>query len=392
MQYRHDKYGNPVSVLGYGCMRFTQKAGRVDVDKAEQELLAAIEAGVNYFDTAYIYPGSEAALGAILERNGLRDKVNIATKLPHYLIKTRESLDKYFNEELRRLRTDHVDYYLMHMLTDDKTWDRLKALGIEEWLAAKKASGAIAQVGFSYHGNSDTFCRLVDAWDWDFCQIQYNYLDEHSQAGRTGLQYAASKGLMVVIMEPLRGGRLVNNLPPEAKKLFAAHPSRRSAAEWCLRWLWDQSEVTCVLSGMNSLEMVAENVRIADAARAGEFTEEDRALLEKVVAAINAKMKVGCTGCRYCMPCPHGVDIPGTFAAYNRSASDGKLRGMTDYIMCTALRKESAEASRCVGCGKCEQHCPQHIPIRQELKNARKALEGPLYQVGKRVVKLVMKY
>jgi predicted aldo/keto reductase-like oxidoreductase len=183
-------------------------------------------------------------------------------------------------------------------------------------------------VGFSYHGNSDTFCRLVDAWDWDFCQIQYNYLDEHSQAGRTGLRYAAEKGLMVVIMEPLRGGRLVNNLPPEAKKLFAAQPSRRSAAEWGLRWLWDQSEVTCVLSGMNSMEMVAENVRIADSARAGELTEEDRALLEQVVSAINAKMKVGCTGCRYCMPCPHGVDIPGTFAAYNRCASDGKIRGI----------------------------------------------------------------
>ena len=392
MQYRHDKYGNPVSVLGYGCMRFTQKAGRVDLEKTEKELLAAIDAGVNYFDTAYIYPGSEAALGAILERNGLRDRVNIATKLPHYLIKSRENLDKYFDEELRRLRTDHVDYYLMHMLTDDRTWDRLKALGIEEWLAEKKAGGAIRQVGFSYHGNSDVFCRLVDAYDWDFCQIQYNYLDEHSQAGRTGLQYAAQKGLMVVIMEPLRGGRLVNNLPSEAKKLFAAHPSRRSPAEWGLRWLWDQSEVTCVLSGMNSLEMVAENVRIADAARAGEMTDDDRALLKKVVDAINAKMKVGCTGCRYCMPCPHGVDIPGTFAAYNRCASDGKIRGMTDYVMCTALRKESAEASRCVGCGKCEKHCPQHIPIRQELQNARRALEGPFYQIGKRIVKLVMKY
>ncbi len=392
MQYRSDKYGNPVSVLGYGCMRFTQKAGRIDLDKAEKELLSAIEAGVNYFDTAYIYPGSEAALGAILERNGLRDKVNIATKLPHYLIKTRESLDRYFTEELRRLRTDHVDYYLMHMLTDDKTWERLKGLGMEEWLAEKKAAGAIRQVGFSYHGNSDVFCRLVDAYDWDFCQIQYNYLDEHSQAGRTGLQYAAAKGLMTVIMEPLRGGRLVNNLPPEAKKLFAAHPSHRSAAEWGLRWLWDQSEVTCVLSGMNSLEMVAENVRIADSARPSEMTEADHALLDKVVAAINAKMKVGCTGCRYCMPCPHGVDIPGTFAAYNRCACDGKFHGLKDYLMCTALRKESAEASRCVGCGKCEKHCPQHIPIRQELQNARKALEGPLYQVGKRVVKLVMKY
>ena len=391
MQYRKDKQGNAVSVLGYGCMRFTQKAGRIDLEKTEKEILRAIEGGVNYFDTAYIYPGSEAALGEILERNGLRNSVRIATKLPHYLIRNRESLDKIFDEELRRLRTDHVDYYLMHMLTDDKTWQRLCALGIEEWIAGKKRSGAIGQIGFSYHGNSDTFCRLVDAYDWDFAQIQYNYLDENSQAGRTGLRHAAEKGLAVIIMEPLRGGKLAR-LPAAAQKLLDEYPVRRSGAEWGFRWLWDQEEVTCVLSGMNSEEMVAENLRTADLARPGELSEADQELLQRVVAAINANMKVGCTGCRYCMPCPHGVDIPGTFAAYNRSASDGRLQGMYEYAMCTALRKESTAASNCVGCGLCEKHCPQHIPIRQELLNARKTLEGPLYKIARKGIQIFMKY
>ena len=392
MQYRKDKYGNEISALGYGCMRFSQKAGRIDLPKAEQELLAAINAGVNYFDTAYIYTGSEAALGEILERNQMRGRVNIATKLPHYLIKSRAGIEKIFSEELRRLRTDHVDYYLMHMLTDDKAWERLCALGIREWIAEKKAAGQIRQIGFSYHGNTDTFKAIIDAYDWDFCQIQYNYLDEHSQAGRAGLEYAASKGLAVVIMEPLRGGRLTNHLPAEARKLFASHEPHRSPAEWGLRWLWDQREVTCVLSGMNSLDMVRENTATADAARPGSLTETDRKLFADVVAAINAKMRVGCTGCRYCMPCPHGVDIPGTFAAYNRAASDGWVRGQYDYIMCTALRKQSTAASNCVQCGKCERHCPQHIAIREELKKARKTLEGPVYKVARSGIRLVMKY
>ena len=392
MQYRTDKYGNRLSVLGYGCMRFTQKAGRVDLEKTRSEILSAVESGVNYFDTAYIYPGSEAALGRILDEGGLRDKVNIATKLPHYMIKKSADLDRYFDEELRRLRTDRVDYYLMHMLTDEKTWERLCALGIREWLAGKKASGQIRQVGFSYHGNSDTFKALADAYDWDFCQIQYNYLDEHSQAGRTGLQYAASKGLAVIIMEPLRGGRLVNALPPKAQRLFSQFPEKRSPAEWGLRWLWDQPEVTVVLSGMNSLGMVSENVRAAGQARPGMVTAEERELYTQVVTAINEKMRVGCTGCRYCMPCPQGVDIPGTFAAYNRSASDGKLQGMKDYFMCTAVRRDSTAASQCVECGRCEARCPQHIPIRQELKNARKVLEGPLYRVARRLIRLVMRY
>ena len=386
MNYRIDKYGNKLSILGYGCMRFTQSGGKIDVDKAEKEIMEAYNAGVNYFDTAYVYGGSEDALGRILEKNGIRDEVNIATKLPHYLIKKADSMEKYFAEELRRLRTDHVDYYLMHMLTDVKTWDRLKNLGIIEWLEEKKKSGAIRQVGFSYHGNSDMFCRLVDAYDWDFCQIQYNYMDEHSQAGRKGLHYAASKNLPVIIMEPLRGGKLVGLLPEEARRLMENYAVKRSPAEWAFRWLWNQPEVTCVLSGMNSMEMVRENIRTASGAQVGELTQADEDLLQNVVKAINARIKVGCTGCRYCMPCPKSVDIPGTFAAYNRKYTEGFKAAFMEYFMCTAMRKDSSAASNCIECGKCEQHCPQHLEIRKELKNARKELEGPFYKIGRKLV------
>lgn len=392
MNYRQDKYGNDISILGYGCMRFSQTAGKIDVEKAEKEIMEAYEAGVNYFDTAYVYGGSEAALGEILEKNNIRDKVKIATKLPHYLIKKPDSMEKYFQEELKRLRTDHIDYYLMHMLTDIKTWGRLKELGIIEWLEEKKQSGAIRQVGFSYHGNSDMFCQLVDAYDWDFCQIQYNYLDVTSQAGVTGLKYAASKKLPVVIMEPLRGGKLVNNLPKKAKEAFADYPVKRSPAEWAFRWLWNQPEVTCVLSGMNSLEMVKENVRVASLAKAGEFTDDDQELLNKIVSYINENMKVGCTGCRYCMPCPRNVDIPGTFAAYNRKYSDGTFKALQEYFMCTGIRKDYTGPANCVECGLCESHCPQHIEIRKELKNARKALETPVYNIARKVAPIVMKY
>ena len=386
MNYRTDKYGNKLSILGFGCMRFPMKAGRIDLAETEREILTAVEGGVNYFDTAYIYPGSEAALGEILERNGLRDRVYIATKLPHYLIKSREGLDKLFNEELRRLRTDHVDFYLMHMLTDTDTWERLKAMGIEEWIAEKKASGAIRQLGFSYHGNSDMFCKLIDAWDWDFCQIQYNYMDEHSQAGRRGLNHANGRGIPVVIMEPLRGGKLVSRLPEEAKRIFESYPIRHTPAQWAFRWLWNQPEVTVVLSGMNSDEMVRDNLRTASTVRVGELGPEEEAMLRQVVAAINSKMKVGCTGCGYCMPCPKNVDIPGTFAAYNRRYQEGKFWGFVDYVICTLLRKNPTPASNCIGCGKCEKHCPQHLHIRQKLGEAQKELEGPLYRTVRRVL------
>ena len=392
MNYRSDKYGNSLSVLGFGCMRFQQKMGRIDMEKAESQIMAAYEQGVNYFDTAYIYPGSEAAIGEIFEKNGIREKIHIATKLPHYLIKNREKMDQLFAEELKRLRTDYVDYYLMHMLNDVDTWNRLREMGIEEWIAEKKQSGAIRQIGFSYHGNSEVFCKLIDAYDWDFCQIQYNYLDEHSQAGRRGLQYAAQKGIPVIIMEPLRGGKLVNLLPETAQKIIADYPVKHTPAQWAFRWLWDQPEVTVVLSGMNTLEMVTENAQNAASAQVGELTQEDQKMLASVVAAINAKMKVGCTGCGYCMPCPKNVDIPGTFAAWNRYHTESKFSGLKEYMMCTTLRTNSAAASNCIGCGKCEKHCPQGIPIRQQLKLARKDLEQPVYRIARKLAGWFVKF
>ena len=386
MNYRRDKYGNEISILGFGCMRFPQTLGKINMAETEREILLAVNGGVNYFDTAYVYPGSEAALGEILERNHLRGRVNIATKLPHYLIRSAEGLEKMFQEQLRRLRTDHIDYYLMHMLSDIETWEKLKGLGIEQWIAEKMAAGAIRQIGFSYHGNTDMFCRLVDAYDWDFCQIQYNYMDEHSQAGRRGLHYAHAKGLPVIIMEPLRGGKLVNRLPEDAKRIFAAHSVKHTPAQWALRWLWNQKEVSCVLSGMNSMEMVQNNMDSASNVSVGELGPAEEEMLSRVVAAINSKMKVGCTGCGYCMPCPMGVDIPGTFSAYNRRYSEGKFWGLVDYAICTAMRKNSTAASRCIGCGKCEKHCPQGIEIRKKLNNARQELEVPIYRIARRLV------
>ena len=386
MHYRTDKYNNKISILGFGCMRFQTTLGKIDITKAEQQIMAAFRGGVNYYDTAYVYPGSEAAIGEIFEKNGIRDQIYIATKLPHYLIKSLDGLEKLFQEQLHRLRTDHIDYYLMHMLSDIATWNRLKDLGIEQWLAEKKQSGAIRQIGFSYHGNSDMFCRLVDAYDWEFCQIQYNYMDEHTQAGRKGLNYAHEKGLPVIIMEPLRGGRLVNNLPEDARNIFAEYKEQYTPAQWAFRWLYNQPEVTCVLSGMNTLEMVEDNINTASTTEVGSLGPAEEEMLQNVVKAIHSRLKVGCTGCGYCMPCPKGVDIPGTFSAYNRRYYDSKHSGFFDYMMCTALRKNSTAASNCIGCGKCETHCPQHIDIREHLKNASKELEGPAYKVVRKFV------
>lgn len=392
MNYRKDRKGNDLSILGYGCMRFTKKGSSIDIDKAEKEVMEAINSGVNYFDTAYVYPGSEAAFGEILKRNNCREKIYIATKLPHYIVKSKKDLEKYFNEQLRRLNTDYIDYYLMHMLTDVKTWEKLKALGAEEWLREKVEKGQIRNVGFSYHGNTETFINLLEAYDWDFCQIQYNYIDEHSQAGRRGLEAANKRGLPVIIMEPLRGGRLVNLLPEKAKEIIKENSRKYTPAEWAFRWLWNQPEVTCILSGMNSMDMVKENIKIASNVAVGEFTEEDFELIEQVKNEINRNIKVGCTGCGYCIPCPKGVDIPGTFHAYNMMYAEDKRNGRREYLMGTALRKNPTSASLCVECGKCELHCPQHIEIRKELKNARRQLETPIYKAAKLAVKLFKVY
>lgn len=388
MQYRQGKDGQNLSLLGYGCMRFSKKGNSIDVDKAEAEIREALKGGVNYFDTAYVYPGNEVAVGEIFRRIGCREQIYIATKLPHYLIKSVEGAEKMFREELKRLQTDYIDYYLMHMLTDIETWEKLKALGIEDWIREKMESGQIRHIGFSYHGHTDMFIKLVDAFDWDFCQIQYNYMDEHSQAGRKGLQYAASKGIPVIIMEGLRGGKLVNLLPESAKKLIKEDPKKRTAAELAFRWLFDQPEVTVVLSGMNSIEMVEENLRIADDHKAGSMGPEDFALIDKIKSEIEKTVKVGCTACGYCMPCPAGVDIPETFRCYNNFYAEGKSAARHEYLQCTVFRKQHSNASLCKKCGKCEKHCPQHIAIRKELENAAGVLENTSFKFTKWAISL----
>ncbi len=389
MNYRNDKNGQPISILGYGCMRFSRKGPAIDYEKAEREILRAVEQGVNYFDTAYMYPGSEEVVGRIFDENGLRDKVLIATKLPQYILRSMKAINRTFDEELRRLKTDYIDYYLMHMFTDLSEWENLKAMGMEDWIRAHKADGSIRNIGFSYHGDPDMFVKLLDAYDWDFVQIQYNYMDENSQAGRKGLEAAAERGIPVVIMEPLRGGKLVR-LPKDAMKILKADGHGYSAAELGLRWLWDQPAVTCVLSGMNSLEMVDENCRIASGAEAGAFSPEEFALVGKIRDIIKAREKVGCTGCRYCMPCPHGVDIPGNFHYYNLKSIDGTFEGLRGFFQGMCLRDEPGFASQCVACGKCEAHCPQHLNIIEELKKADRALRPaylkPIMFVARKVV------
>ncbi len=382
MQYRKDKKGNDLSLLGYGCMRFPKKGGSVDIAETEKQIMDAYSLGINYYDTAYIYGSSESVLGEIVERNGIRENIKITTKLPQYLVRSRNAVDRYLDEQLSRLRTDYIDYYLMHMLTDFAMWEKLKNIGILEWIEDNKKSGKIRNVGFSYHGNTDGFLKILNDYDWDICQIQYNYLDEHSQAGKTGLKAAGEKGIPVVIMEPLRGGKLVSMLPEGAKQVMKESNRDWTPAEWSFRWLYDQPEVTVVLSGMNSMDMIRENCRTASDAMPGSFTDTDFENIRKITEKIRENEKVGCTGCRYCMPCPQGVDIPGAFAAYNSMYLESKSQGRHQYFQTVGLRKDPAFPSQCIACGKCEKHCPQGIKIIDMLKEADKALRPLPYKVA----------
>ncbi|GHT71007.1 aldo/keto reductase [Spirochaetia bacterium] len=383
MQYRIDKKtGNKLSVLGYGCMRFPGALGRIDMRKTEELVMAAIAGGMNYFDTAYIYPGSEEALGTILEKNKVRDRVYIATKLPVIVTKSSEDFEKFFNKSLERLRTNYIDYYLLHMLTDTDQWQRLKALGIEDWIAGKKKSGQIRQIGFSYHGKQDDFLRIVDDYPWEFCQIQYNYSDENFQAGVTGLRKAAEK-MPVVIMEPLLGGRLADALPKDAVEIFKKARSDLSPAAWGLNWVWNQNEVSLLLSGMSNMAQLEENMRLADKALPGMLAEGDKDVYRQVLEVINKAYRIRCTGCNYCMPCPKGVNIPGCFAGYNATFSIGYVAGMQQFITSTGVISEkTGSPGHCVKCGKCESHCPQHLPIIKNLEIVRKKMEPFWFRAG----------
>jgi predicted aldo/keto reductase-like oxidoreductase len=346
----------------------------------------AVDRGVNYFDTAYMYPGNEDALGRALEKNSLRERVFITDKLPLIICRGHEDFDKFFNKTLEHLRTGYVDYYLMHMLTDREVWNKLRRWGIEEWIRDKKESGQIRRIGFSFHGTQHEFMALLDAYDWEICQIQYNYSDENFQAGKAGLKKAAERGLPVIIMEPLLGGKLTGTRPPgalprEAAAIFKKADPSLSPAAWALRWIWNHPEVTCLISGMTTLKQIEENALLAENALPGTLAEEEKEAYARVLEIFNGAYKVHCTGCNYCMPCPRNVNIPGCFAAYNISFSMGWIAGMKHFVLSTApFLEKPGGPGRCVKCGNCEKHCPQGLPIMKNLGLVRRRMEPLWYQ------------
>jgi len=378
MQYRKvPKNGDQLSALGFGAMRLATKRGSIDEERATRQVRDAIDKGVNYIDTAVPYHGgeSERFLGRALQ-GGYREKVKLATKLPPWSVKTREDMDRILDIQLKKLQTDHIDYYLLHSL-DASHWKHLRELGVLEFLDSARAAGKIRNAGFSFHGDRKTFKEIIDAYDWVFCQIQYNFLDEMNQAGTEGLWYAASKNIAVIVMEPLRGGMLAGKLPKEIREIYSRAKTKRTPAEWALRWVWNHPEVTLVLSGMNDEKHIAENIKTCEDALPGSLTPDDLATVEKVAGSYKRLMKIGCTGCAYCMPCPSGVNIPQCFFLYNNYHMGNHLmsRGMYGLSLMGGMRTWS-DASLCRNCGKCQKACPQNIAIPEELIKVRRTLGG----------------
>lgn len=374
MQYRKfGKHDIDVSVLGFGCMRLPLTAdGAIDEPASIRLVRDAIDRGVNYVDTAYGYHGgqSEHLVGKAL-RDGYRDKVYLATKCPPWNLKTAADFDRLLNEQLAKLQTDHVDMYMMHALNAD-TWQTVRDLDCFSFLERAKADGRIRYAGFSFHDNVTVFKEIIDRYDWDFCQIQYNYMDQTNQAGTEGLRYAAAKGMAVIVMEPLLGGKLAKPAPAAVQAIWDAAPVRRSPAAWALSWLWNQPEVSLLLSGMNAQEQVDENMAVADYATPGFLTAEDLARIERVKEAYEQLTRVPCTACEYCMPCPFGVDIPGVFHAYNQAVIYDDLAGQSTHYLKNFPDRE--KATSCTACGACERVCPQQIQIIEKLKEAHAAL------------------
>lgn len=377
-------YRNNLPNLGFGCMRLPDS-----YEESEKLVLKAIEKGVNYFDTAYIYSGKEVLLGKILHSNNMRDKVRIATKIPLFMCKTYDDLDKIFEKQLIRLQTDYIDYYLLHMLNNPAELSGLLAMGLDKWVNKKKEDEKIKHIGFSFHGKGGDFIKLIDGYNWDFCMIQYNYLDIKNQAGLNGLQYAHSKNIPVIIMEPLRGGLLADTkrIPKKAADIFKSETM--SPAQYALRWLWNHPEVSCVLSGMKTMWQLEDNIVVAKDSNPNCMSEDELKVIERVTDAFNELKTIPCTGCDYCMPCPAGVNIPGCFSAYNAYCMDKK--SFNQYLLNTgATHSKRGTAKGCVGCGQCEPRCPQSIPIQASLKKVGKKMEPLWFRIGMPIVRKYM--
>ncbi|CEH35003.1 aldo/keto reductase [Romboutsia lituseburensis] len=376
MKYRKlGKTGEDVSILGFGCMRFPQQDGKIDEEKSLEMIRYAIDNGVNYIDTAYPYHNgeSEIFLGKAL-KDGYREKIKLATKLPSWAVNTRADMDKFINEQLKKLQTKQIDFYLIHSLNKDD-YSRLKENGLFDFIRKIKEQKLVKYVGFSFHDTLDVFKYIIDDYEWDFVQIQYNYIDETYQAGTEGLLYAHNKGLGVVIMEPLRGGSLVNNLSDEINAIINNSSVEKNAVEWAFKFLYDKEEISVVLSGMSSLEQVIDNIKAVDSqGDANSMTKIEKQIIEDLSKEFKSKIKVNCTGCKYCLPCPKGVQIPLCFELLNSSSMFNDTKKAKDMYH-GFLVSEGSDASNCVECGACEQKCPQHINIVEKLKDVRELFE-----------------
>jgi len=378
MQYRKiEKNGDEISTLGYGAMRLPTKNGMIDKEEAKKQIYYAIDHGVNIIDTAYPYHGgsSESFLGEIL-KDGYREKVKLCTKMPSWSIKKYEDMGKYLEIQLEKLQTDCIDYYLIHNLSM-ASFEKLKELGVLEFLEDAKAKGKIKNIGFSFHSNLDSFKGIIDAYKWDVCLIQYNYMDETNQAGTEGLEYAHSKGISTFIMEPLKGGILAGEVPDNAQEIWDESDTGRSPADWALRWVLNHPEVTTVFSGMGAMDQVKENLKVADETLPNSLAEDELELYEQVNKVYKYLMKVNCTGCGYCMPCPRGVDIPRCFDLYNHKYMFNKSQSF-DYLTSVGgvISGQEAYAGLCNGCKRCVRACPQDLEIPELLGDVSRELEG----------------
>jgi len=373
MLYRTMKKAAPdLSILGFGCMRLPlNESGQIDEDEATGMIRYAIDQGVNYIDTAYPYHNgeSEPVVGRALAEE-YREKVHLATKLPSWLIKSREEMDKYLDEQLARLRTDSIDFYLLHGL-NEPFWENLSALGVTDFLDDAIADEQIRYAGFSFHDNTKVFKEIVKSYDWTFAQIQYNFMDEHYQAGTNGLKYAAKKGLGIVVMEPIRGGLLARDLAG-ISEIWKKADVQHTPAEWALRWVWNHPEVTVVLSGMSAPEQVRQNVECAKNGLPNSLKKAELTLFKSVKEELEKRIIIPCTGCKYCEPCPHGVSIPECFEYYNRGHmydDEEQTRQIYLAFLGGFFGGNPSYASFCQECGECEEKCPQSLPIRDNLKN-----------------------
>jgi uncharacterized protein len=386
MLYRpFGRTGENVSILGFGAMRLPFLDGRrecIDVPLATEMLHYALVHGVNYVDTAFPYHGasfddtpgsSEGFVGDVLAA-GYRDRVLVATKLPHWLVESREDMDRILAGQLQRLRTDRIDCYLLHGIGAGP-WEKLKSCGALDFLDEAKADGRIRYAGFSYHDVPEHFAPIVDGYDWDFCQIQYNFLDIEYQAGAAGLAHAAAKGLAVVVMEPLKGGRLAAPVPAPIQALWDDRRIARTPQDWALRFVWDDARVSLLLSGMSSMEQVVENVALASDGRPGSLTDADHRVIAAVREAYRARTAVDCTGCRYCMPCPQGIDIPLVLGKVNDASLFENLEEEKRSYSIEVTLKHTAPASECIECGQCTDACPQRLEVSEELKKAVRLFE-----------------